>query len=241
MKRFCFILVIFFSLPYVAFSADPQVSTRSEALTAIDILLEPDDAMLVQAKADNARLREHYPEGFALDATHIAHISVLQCYVHTNDLDKVSAVVKRVVDTQKPVGMELKTTGYYTYSSEQGVGLAVIAIARTPELLEYQKEVIDAARPFMVANGTADAFVPNENGAPIGETTVADIEAYIHHSGDHYRPHVTIGLGKEDFLKKMMAAPYAPFTFKIESVGVYQLGNFGTARKKLWASTVSSR
>jgi hypothetical protein len=239
MKKFCFVLAIFFSLPYIAFSADPQISTRSEALTAIDILLEPGDTMLARAKADNARLRENYPEGFALDAAHTPHISILQCYVRTRDLPKIISAVKRVVRVRKPGGMELMATDYDIYSSEQGVGLAVIAIARTPELLEYQKAVIDAARPFMVANGTADAFVPNENGAPIGKATVADIEAYIHHSGDHYRPHVTIGLAHEALLRKMIAAPFTPLTFRIKCAGVYQLGDFGTARKKLWASTVS--
>lgn len=48
------------------------------ALTAIDILLDPEDAMLTQATADNARLRENYSQGFALDATHTPHITVLQ-------------------------------------------------------------------------------------------------------------------------------------------------------------------
>lgn len=48
------------------------------ALTAIDILLDPGDAMLTQATADNARLRENYPQGFPLDATHTPHITVLQ-------------------------------------------------------------------------------------------------------------------------------------------------------------------
>ena len=209
----------------------------ADSLMAIDILLEPDSTMAEHARSDNARLRENYPEGFALDATHRPHISVLQCYVRTSDLGKVFSAVKQVARVLKPENMELSTAGYDTYSSEQGVGLATIAITPAPGLFEYQKTVIEAVRPFMVQSGTAAAFVPNENGAPIGAATVADIEAYIpHNSAEHYRPHVTIGLAREDFLRKMIAASYTSFRFKVQSAGIYHLGNFGTARRRLWSS-----
>ena len=38
-------------------------------VTAIDILLQPDAAMLKHAEANNARLLKAYPKGFALDAS----------------------------------------------------------------------------------------------------------------------------------------------------------------------------
>jgi hypothetical protein len=37
------------------------------ALTAIDVLLEPDATMLAHAEVTNARLLEAFPQGFALD------------------------------------------------------------------------------------------------------------------------------------------------------------------------------
>ena len=40
------------------------------AVTAIDILLEPDAAMLQHSADNNARPRKIFPKGFALDATH---------------------------------------------------------------------------------------------------------------------------------------------------------------------------
>ena len=212
----------------------------SDPLTAIDILLEPDDTMLMRAKTDNARLRENDPAGFSLDAAHTTHISVLQCYVHTKDLDKVFAVVKQVSVAQKPVGMELKTTGYF-YIPWQGQELAGITLLPTPELLKYQQAIIVAVAPFTAKNGTVAAFVPNEDGTKVGETTAAYVDTFIQqHVGKNYSPHVTIGLGKEAFLKEMTTVPYTPFTFKIKSVGVYHLGNFGTAKKKLWTSGVAN-
>ena len=39
-------------------------------LIAINVLLDPDAATVEKAQATNARLRENYPDGFALDANH---------------------------------------------------------------------------------------------------------------------------------------------------------------------------
>jgi endonuclease YncB( thermonuclease family) len=222
-----------FLLPWILLFSACQASAP---LTAIDILLEPDAVMLVHATTDNARLRANDPEGFALDAAHTPHISVLHCYVHTSDLDKVFAAVKQVAVAQKPAGMALKATGYF-YIPWQGQELAGITIEPTPELLKYQQAILAAVSSFIVKKGTVAAFVPNKDGAPVGETTAAYVNTFIsQHVGENYRPHITIGLGKEDFLRKMVAEPYTPFTFKIKSAGIYHLGDFGTAQKRLWSS-----
>ena len=233
MRKFCFIFWICFFFPALVFSADPQASPLPETLTAIDILLEPDDAMLTQAGTDNARLRGNFPGGFALDETHAAHISVLQCYVRTQDLEKVVAAVSHVKD---PAGMELKTAGYF-YIPWQGQELAGINVAPTPELLSYQQAIVASVASFIVKNGTSAAFVPNEDGTRVGEAIVTYVNTFMpQHSGKNYNPHVTIGLGREDFLKEMTAASHTPFTFTIKGMGIYLLGDFGTARKKLWTS-----
>ncbi|HUN40402.1 MAG TPA: hypothetical protein VMU81_08945 [Acetobacteraceae bacterium] len=52
-------------------------------LTAIDIALEPDATMIWHAKAANARLLKDFPNGFALDATHHPHVSMLQQFART--------------------------------------------------------------------------------------------------------------------------------------------------------------
>ena len=65
-------------------------------VTAIDILLEPNATMLAHCKANNARLLKVYPKGFALDAAHTPHITMLQCFVRTADLDKVYAAEDKV-------------------------------------------------------------------------------------------------------------------------------------------------
>jgi hypothetical protein len=64
-------------------------SAQQNPVTAIDIALEPDATMIQHAEAANARLRKVFPEGYALDATHRPHITMLQRFVRTSDLDKV--------------------------------------------------------------------------------------------------------------------------------------------------------
>jgi hypothetical protein len=48
---------------------------RKNAVTVIDIALEPDATMIQHAEAANARLLKVFPKGFSLDATHRLHIS----------------------------------------------------------------------------------------------------------------------------------------------------------------------
>ena len=56
-------------------------------VTAIDILLEPDATMLGHAADNNARLLKVHPAGFSLDEAHTPHITMLQCFARTAELD----------------------------------------------------------------------------------------------------------------------------------------------------------
>src|SRR5260370_11603408 len=85
----------------------------TEPVTAIDIALEPDATMLHHAEAVNARLLKEFPKGFALDATHHPHISMLQRYVRTSDLDKVYAPAGKVLAREKVPSRKLKALNYY--------------------------------------------------------------------------------------------------------------------------------
>jgi hypothetical protein len=46
-------------------------------------------------------------------------------------------------------------------------------------------------------------------------------------------PHVSTGLAPRTYLDKLLAEPFVPFTFSPAGAAVYQLGQFGTAAKKL--------
>jgi len=54
-------------------------------------------------------------------------------------------------------------------------------------------------------------------------------------SGEHFDPHVTTGIAPRDYLDRMLAEPFELFTFSPAGAAVYQLGQCGTAAKKLHA------
>ena len=69
--------------------------------------------MIKHAKAANERLLKNFPKGFALGKTHQPHISCLQRYVKTADLDKVYEAVGKVLAEEKPTAWKLKAYKYY--------------------------------------------------------------------------------------------------------------------------------
>src|SRR5271167_4257133 len=108
-------------------TARPVTADEPSSVTAIDILLEPDAAMVKKAEAANERLLKDFPKGFALGKTHQPHISCLQRYVKTADLDKVYEAVGKVLAEERPTGWKLKAYKYY-YLPWKDLGLAGIVI-----------------------------------------------------------------------------------------------------------------
>jgi hypothetical protein len=211
----------------------PLNATEPSPVTAIDILLEPDATMVEQAEAANKRLLKEFPKGFAIGDTHRPHISCLQRYVKTADLDKVYEAVGKVLSEEKPAAWKLKAHKYY-YIPWKGLGLAGIVIEPTDDLVRYQKRLIDAVAPFTVEKGTAAAFVTTKEDPEINEPTIEYVATYVpNETGRKFNPHVTIGLATEDYLKKMLDEKFESFTFSPAGASIYHLGNFGTARTKL--------
>lgn len=202
-------------------------------VTAIDILLEPDDSMLRHARAANARLLQEFPKGYALDAAHQPHISCLQRYVRTDALENVYAAIGNVLTTEHPASWTLTAFKYY-YMPWKGLGLAGIVIQPADALLAYQQKLIDAVEPFTAPSGTAAAYVTTPEDPNIIEPVFEYVASFVpNHTGKNFSPHVTIGLAPEEYLKAMLAEPFADFTFSPSGVSVYQLGNYGVAARKL--------
>src|SRR5712692_1533627 len=135
---------------------DPTSTTLQNTITAIDILLEPDATMLQHAEANNARLLKVFPKGFSLDAIHRPHVSIVQRFVRSADLDKVYAAVGKVFAGNNVTGLKLEAFKYY-YIPSNAIGLAGIVARSTPELLKLQKDVIAAVTPFTVETSTSAA------------------------------------------------------------------------------------
>jgi len=202
-------------------------------VTAIDILLEPDATMLQHSADNNARLLAVFPKGFALDATHRPHITMIQRFVRTADLDKVYAAAGQVLARANVPAMKLEAFKYY-YIPSGPIGLAGIVAKPTPELLKLQADLIAAVAPFTVETGDSSAFVTTADDPIIDPALIAYVAAFVPKgSGEHFNPHVTTGVAPREYLDQMLAEPFKPFTFSPAGAAVYQLGQFGTAAKKL--------
>jgi 2'-5' RNA ligase len=213
----------------------PGAVAQQNPVTAIDIALEPDATMLQRAKDANARLLKSFPKGFALDETHHPHVTMLQQFVRTADLDKVFAAANAVFAKEKPTAWTLKAFKYY-YIPSPPVGLAGIVVEPTEDLHRLQDELIKAVKPYTVKTGTPAAFFSEDGGRDIQKSLIEYVSRFVTiAAGKRFNPHVTIGVGTEANLNKMLAEPFDTFTFSPTGASVYQLGTFGTARKELKA------
>jgi hypothetical protein len=214
-------------------TANAQQVPVGTDVTAVDILLEPDATMLQHAADNNARLLKVFPKGFTLDAMHRPHVTIVQRFVRTSDLERVYAAVGKVLASENVTGIKLEAYKYY-YIPDKAIGLAGIVAHPTPELLKLQQDVIAAVTPFTVETGTSAAFFTTPEDPVINPLLIEYVSTFVPKaSGEDYNPHVTTGVALKEYLDAMLAEPFTPFTFSPAGAAVYQLGQFGTAAKKL--------
>jgi len=211
-------------------------------LTAIDILANPDGAAIERAKQINDRMRQSVPSGYALDATHQPHITTLQRYVRTADLDHVyDAVATTIASTDvSSLSYRAVAIGHADWGVP-GQGLAAIVLQPNAEVLAFQAALLEAVTPYTETGGTAEAFV-RDPGEQISQSTRDWVDAYVPNQiGEgHYIAHITVGFATLDDLTEIEAEPFDSFPVRPTSIAVYHLGNSGTARTELktWALPV---
>ncbi|HEX3042531.1 MAG TPA: hypothetical protein VHP56_10640 [Solirubrobacterales bacterium] len=205
-------------------------------LTAIDILMLPDEAMHSRAEALNEEMRKSVPAGFALDANHTPHITLLQRYVRSADLDEAFAAIGGAIEAADPTSLELSgvKVAHMEVAAQPGLGLAGLVVQPSQGVLDLQASLIAAVEPFVEPGGAADAYVTTAEEPEINQDTIDYIERYVpDHSGQNYIAHVTVGLAKLDFLADLESRPFEPFAFHLAGFAVFQLGNNGTAQREL--------
>ncbi len=206
---------------------------RATEVTAIDICIEPGQLLVQHAMNANARLRAEFPDGFSLDQNHTPHITLLQRYVKTSQLEQVYQAVEKVLASEQPQNWKLNAFKY-DYVAWGNQGLAAIVVEQTDELLRCQSKLIDAVMPFTVSTGTAAAFVTTPQDPEIDQPTIDYVASFVPKATiTKYRPHVTIGVASEAYVNQMNAQPFERFSSGPRCVSVFHLGNFGTARTKL--------
>jgi hypothetical protein len=206
-------------------------------LTAIDILIDPDEAAMQRAREVNGRLIESVPlpKGWALDDTHRPHITTLQRYVRTADLEQVyEAVEETVAATDLSALAYTATKITHADWGFPGIAPTVLSVETNAAVLGFQAELLASISPFVESGGTAAAFVADP-GEVISQTIVDWVEKFVPDQvgAGKYYPHLTVGVATFDDLKEIEAEPFDPFPVHPASVAVYHLGNNGTARELL--------
>ena len=219
------------------FAFKPTGSLGTEGhLIAIDVLLQPNGKMLEEAANWNAQMREQSPEGFVLDEQHAPHITLVQRFIAESDLGSVLAAVDRVKSAFDIANMQMTATSLYHIPSGK-IGVGGIVIEPSEELLALQEAVIKAVNPFARTGGDASAFVPNSTGAPFDPLLFKYVDTFVpNQTGKKFNPHVTIGIAPLGWLEDLEKQPFSTFTFGAKGIATYQLGNFGTASKRLDSS-----
>jgi hypothetical protein len=235
MKTFRWLVPVAVVCAAFAQSADAVLAKPdADRVIAIDVLLLPDATMIEHAKAANAELRTNYPAGYTLGHDQTAHVTLVHRYVREKDLPAIEAAVAKVSEQASPLDWELTASGY-RYGVWSKLAITNISIDRTPNLDRYQEAIVAAVEPFTVKKGTAAAFSTTKELPKVEHEIVDYVEDFVpKSSGDNYSPHVTIGVAHEDFVLDLKEKPFDAFRFKAVGVAIYQLGNFGTAQKKLW-------
>jgi hypothetical protein len=206
---------------------------EQSSVTAIDILLEPDATMLQHAEANNARLLKVFLKGFALDVAHRPHITLIQRFVRTADLEKVYAAAGKVLAGANVTAMKLEAFKFY-YAPAGALGVAGISAKPTPEILRLQSDIIAAVQPFTVETGPIGAFTAAHDDPATDAALIQYVSTFVPKmTGKNFNPHVSTGVASREYLDNMLTEPFEPFTFSPAGAAVYQLGPFGTAAKKL--------
>ena len=141
------------------------MGTPDAKLIAIDVLLEPDRPMADKVKSLNAWLRENYQAGYALDATHMPHVTLLQRLCERETSMRLPPQSRRYLWPSTAMKLTIRSLDYLRFA---GLAVAVLIVERTTELMWLHHRIIDAVAPFSVSGGTPAAFVGAETVAGDG-------------------------------------------------------------------------
>jgi len=218
-------------------------------MIAINILLLPEPKAAERAQAVNARLRAEVPglelddrahakrPGFALDTTHVPHVSLMHLVVRASDVESLSTALRKAVSAAELSKIDLRAAGYDSGPWNGGM-MVSIHIERSPELVALQSAVLRAAAPFAHSDSVDEGMFETEGGSPQDSAVNAETIDYVRtfsekRTGEHFSPHITVGLAAAGAAQRLRSEPFQAQSYRIESLAIYQLGNDGTARREL--------
>lgn len=207
---------------------------KSEETLAIGVLLTVPEAISQQSIQLNRAILENHPDNITLDEQHIPHITLLHGYVQESDLSEIEQVLD---EFYKSIELDSLWADELQYSKDKTESFASIGIKRSPPLMTLHENVIALLEPYILAEGSQKAYVQNVDGTPIDDFTLAYVPKFVSaHSYDNYNPHISLGVAETALLDSLAQHHFRATKFKAKAIGIYQLGAFGTAQKRIWES-----
>ena len=100
-------------------------------LTAVDIMIQP-DAGAIERREVNRRMPLSIPAGITLDDTHLPHITMLQRYLITADLDQAYAAIETTIAATDVAALSYHVPGSPTPNTGDRPGRPPPSSASTP-------------------------------------------------------------------------------------------------------------
>jgi 2'-5' RNA ligase len=189
-------------------------------LLAVDVALLPPPDVAARAIELSAALPSE-SRGFALDAGHLPHVTLIQSFIREDELDLAYQRVGDVLTGTR--ALRLAVTG-----GARGGSSVWLAIERTPELDALHEGLMHALVGVERPGGTPASFLEGE--ARVGD--VLWVAGYrLKSSFAAYTPHITLGHAAEPPVVE-------PFTFTADTVAACHLGRFCTCRRVLRSWTL---
>jgi len=92
--------------------------------------------------------------------------------------------------------------------------VAGIVARPTPALLTLQQALIAAVAPLTMETGPIGAFTAPHDDPAYDALLIGYVSNFVpKQTGDQFSTHVSTGVARRDYLDKMLAEPFAPFTF----------------------------
>lgn len=191
---------------------------------AVDVVLLPDEAMMMRAIELNRRLVGDRSREIVLNRRdRLPHISLAMGGVARGDTEAIRATLERVA-REAPV-RQLQVTGIQMPDADARDGSAsVLEVARTDELQALHEHIMTDMQPFFRYYVT-EAMIHDKTVAPV---TLEWIRNYrLEASFRRFSPHITIGYG-------IVASELSfPIPFEVTRLALCQLGTHCTCRRIL--------
>jgi hypothetical protein len=163
-------------------------------------------------------------------------VSLVQQFVRQEDVARVGPVVAKALEGT-PAPERLDVTGI-DVAPWNGEAMVSLRVEPTAVLLHLQEALVAALIPLAAPAGDAAAFVRDAPETVIDITTIGYVSSFVlKQTGDKFQPHVTVGTTTPAGATALKNESFARQSGGVKGVAVYQLGNSGTARRRLWPAS----